>query len=263
MNDGVKKPIYGNKKVYHPEGYLMFYGDDKKIDWYLKRNLAVFKDENSIQLTFIPKGKGSAIDLYGATPKENICVVCGNTDNLTRHHLVPYCYRKHFPEEYKSNNFHDVVPVCGLHHKEYEVKASELKRIIGNECGITDSLLRNMPSEDVRKRHIGGVLLCLMEHRNVLPKERIEELEDKAKSYFQLKELPTDLSDLFKKVKTPKPTYKNKRETSKFKIVVAKIESIQEFVEQWRTHFIECMNPQYLPNGWDIKRNAKRMEHKP
>jgi len=35
----VKTPIYGNWKVVHPSGHLMFYGDEKKANWYLKRKL--------------------------------------------------------------------------------------------------------------------------------------------------------------------------------------------------------------------------------
>ena len=256
----VKTPIYGNWMVKHPSGHLMFYGDEKKANWYLNRNLAVLIGENTIQLTFIPKGNGSAMDLYGSSPKENICVVCGDTNELTRHHIVPYCYRKYFPEEYKSNNFHDVVPVCGLHHKEYEVKASELKRIIGNQYGMVTILHEKMSSDLIEKRHIGGYLLCLIEKRAILPKERLKEMEDRVLNYFKLEKLPNDLNELYKKIEVPKTTYKNKRETSKFKLIVAKIESIQEFVEQWRKHFIECMNPKHLPNGWDIKRDARRLE---
>lgn len=255
-----KTPLYGNWRVHHPNGHLMFYGDDSKANWYLKRNLAVVIGANSIQLTFIPKGLGSALDLYGATPKENKCVVCGDSEGLTRHHIVPYCYRKHFSDEYKSNNFHDVVPVCGLHHKEYEMEASKLKKEIGNNYGMYDLLGGKMAKDKKDKLMVGGAIRCLMERRDVLPVDRIKVMEDLIKNYFELETIPSDLTKLFNAIEIKKRTWKTKRELSKFKIIVEKLDSIQEFVEKWRTHFIETMKPEHLPLGWEIKRDARRLE---
>lgn len=254
----VKSPIYGDWKFKHPDGELMFYGDQKKANWYLKRDLAVMMDERTVQLTFEPKGKGSATDLYGSSPKENICAVCGDSDGLTRHHIVPFCYRRFFPEEYKSKNFHDIVPVCGIHHKEYEMKANKLKNKIATQYGMLNEFKCKVSYVDINKRKVASALSCLINRKDVVPAERILELSDLIMGYFKLNELPSDLSDLFKKIEIKKTTRGSRRESSKFKILVAKIENIQEFVEQWRTHFIETMNPRFLPIGWELKRDARR-----
>lgn len=255
----VKNPIYGNWRILHPDGYLMFYGDDKKADWYLKKNLAVLVSEREIRLTFMPKGNGSAIDLYGCSPKQNKCVVCGGERALSRHHVLPYCYRRHLPEEYKSRNAHDVVPLCGNCHKKYEYLAMQLKKQIALEYGESD-LIVGLPEDVIEKRFIHGFINCLLNRKQNIPLQRIVYMEEQIKKYFNLDEL-IDLNLLLKRVEKPK---KNdlKKQPSKFRILVSKISDIQAFVERWRNHFIENMHPRHLPLGWDVRATAKRLETK-
>lgn len=253
-----KEPIYGNWKVFHPnDKSLMFFCNQKKANWYLKRNLAKIINEKEIQLTFIPKGKGCAFDLYGKSSKENICVVCGEKEELTKHHIVPKCYRKHFPDEYKSRNSHDIVSICAKHHREYEVLSDKLKVVISKQYG--EMMHQIIPKDILEESRVGGALVCLMKRKEMLPKEKVEVLENKIKTYFEITDLPSNLNELFEKVKNLKENYLNKL-PSKFKIIVSKIENLQEFVEMWREHFMVNMNPQYMPLGWNIKRSAKRKE---
>ena len=97
--------LYGNCQILHPDGSLMCYCAMRKINWYLKRNLATQISNNPvvIKLNFQPKGKGNADNPFYLQERRNICVVCGTQENLTKHHCVPYCFRKHFPNEYKSH----------------------------------------------------------------------------------------------------------------------------------------------------------------
>ena len=105
------RKIYGNYQVLSPDGHLMFRCDEKKANWYIKRNLAeiISNDPLIVKLKFQPKGLGNHNKKYGLSVIENICVVCGSDEFLTRHHVVPTCYRKFFPLEKKSHNFHDVL----------------------------------------------------------------------------------------------------------------------------------------------------------
>ena len=41
----------------------------------------------------------------------------GNIGNLTRHHVVPHCYRRNFPQELKAYCSHDVLPLCHSCHE--------------------------------------------------------------------------------------------------------------------------------------------------
>lgn len=42
------------------------------------------------------------------------------------------------------------------------------------------------------------------------------------------------------------------------KSVLDKIGDFQEFIESWRKHFLDIMNPQFLPEHWEINRSATR-----
>ncbi len=43
-------------------------------------------------------------------------------------------------------------------------------------------------------------------------------------------------------------------------LVMSQVKDLQAFVEMWRTHFIEHVNPQFLPHGWDLKRTIYRQQ---
>jgi hypothetical protein len=111
--------LYSNIAVLHPSGYLMCYVSRKKATWYLERKLAEVVSENplKLQLLFKPRGNGNVDDPYGLMVKENRCVVCGIQYNLTKHHIIPYCYRQYFPKEYKEYQSHDVVLLCTKCHR--------------------------------------------------------------------------------------------------------------------------------------------------
>ena len=126
---GSKNLSTENWKVYHPNGRHMFTCGEKKAFWYLERNLAeITNDERAIKLTFEPKGNGfEDNEIFGRSIRIVQCVVTGISDGLQRHHIVPYCYRTYFPEQYKSKNHHDVVLLNFEIHSDYEQKANVFK----------------------------------------------------------------------------------------------------------------------------------------
>src|ERR1019366_3685075 len=121
------KNLYGNCRVLDPDGVVMFHCSRKRLNWYLSRDLADEVDPATIRLCFQPNGTGHQGDEYYLTQKENKCVVCGSGDNLTRHHVVPLLYRRHFPHMVKSHSYHDVLLLCGKCHDVYEQRADEKK----------------------------------------------------------------------------------------------------------------------------------------
>jgi hypothetical protein len=118
-----KKLIYENCKVFSPDGILMFRCEEKRIHWYLSRNLAELIDSRplSIKLKFIPKGLGANREML-KVERKNLCVICGCEDlsALTKHHIVPQAFRKNFPKEKKENNSILIVPLCRQCHSNYE-----------------------------------------------------------------------------------------------------------------------------------------------
>ncbi len=104
---------YDNWKVYSLRGELMFRCNRNKISWYLSRNLANQIADDSIQLNFQSKGMGHVGDTYHLEDRSNICVCCGDDENLTKHHVVPDMYRRQMPEVVKS---HTVCVVIYFKH---------------------------------------------------------------------------------------------------------------------------------------------------
>jgi len=258
----LKSSVYGNLRFYHPDGSFMFYSDQNRADWYLSRNLAVQTGDREIKLTFTPKGHGVGDDAYGISSKDNICVVCGTGEEvgLTKHHITPRCYRRFFPEEYKSKNSHDVVPICEEHHTEYEVKARELKRKLDKEYIEVNT---NDTNEVYAKLATARSFLnCLTkkERCEKIPKERIEFMKSIVMETFNLSELPDDLTGLYESYNTEMDGTRKLHQKRYGKITVSKLGNIQGFVEMWREHFINTMQPKFMPAGWEIKRDARRID---
>eukprot|EP00796_Vickermania_ingenoplastis_P001683 gene1683-1045_t len=126
---GRAKPYYDNISVLNPEGNVVFTVDKSKANWYVKKKglakVVEWRDEADgekgiavIQLTFSPdtaKYEDSHIRRnldYFKLPKENMCVVCGEEENLVRFAVVPLVYRKHFPSVYMSHNSYDLLLLC-------------------------------------------------------------------------------------------------------------------------------------------------------
>lgn len=240
------RKIYGNYQVLSPDGYLMFRCDEKKANWYLSRNLATIIKQNpfTIQLKFKPKGLGNHNKPFGLSEMKNQCVNCGTEDFLTRHHIVPFCYRKHFPISFKSHNFHDVLSMCLECHEKYERKADELKKKL--------SLQYNSPingdTSELKKDHLKAIKSAntLLKSYDCIPKFRVEELKNEVRNYllrdFNIEDLIT-LSN-----------YKqNLLKKTHGQIVIEKVDNLQEFIELWRNHFIENNQCLFLPKSWSVK----------
>lgn len=259
----LKTSVYGNWRFYHPDGAFMFYSDQTRADWYLSRNLAVITGEREIKLTFTPKGHGVGYDTYGISSKDNICVVCGTGEDtgLTKHHITPRCYRRFFPEEYKSRNSHDVVPLCEKHHTEYEMKAKALKDALDKKYG-DDTETSDYNVAYKKFAMTGGFLNCLLSKdvSKKIPQERIDFMKSTIMEVFYLAELPYDLSQLSELCNTKIKELEEIHQVKYGQIVVSRLDSIQNFVEMWREHFINTMQPKFMPAGWEIKRDAKRIK---
>lgn len=220
---------YDNCKVYHPNGKLMFYCSLKRLNWYLKNDLAEKLDDTSIKLTFTPKGEGEPDHLLH--PRESKCVVCGTEDNLTKHHVVPYQYRKLFPLEYKDKNSYDVVVMCRDHHNEYETYADELKMML--EEKYSDGT-KEYNLDLKRAKSIYS--LINMEDSNI-PKERLDELEN------LLLDMCFDCDWDLNELNTLSPI--NPCES------IIESLGVEKVILMWKDHFVNTIDTPYLPKTWD------------
>lgn len=238
------RKIYGNYKVLSPEGILMFRCNEKKINWYLNRNLAdiVENEIQTIKLKFKPNGLGNHEREYGLFELENRCVCCGSFNYLTRHHVVPSCYRKYFPIEIKSHNFHDVVSLCTTCHGKYEECAFSLKKELAE---IFDSPINGIMSEDSPMIKAKRLAHSLSDTTNI-PTKRIHEIKSQIKSILGIKRLSRSrISNLIN-------SRFRKCEKTHGEIVVSRIGSINEFIKMWRNHFLSTMDCKFLPKNWSV-----------
>jgi hypothetical protein len=240
------RKIYGNCRVLSPEGHLMFRCESKKANWYLKRDLAqiVNLDPLTIKLNFEPNGLGNHNKGYGLGEMANLCVVCGSEEFLTRHHVVPICYRKYFPIEKKSHNFHDVLSVCAVCHESYEKFAFDFKLSLADKYNapINGELINNKDFLKVRR-----IASCLIgETANHIPTWRIYEMKKQIKSHFSWKRVSKKrLEDIVNlEVKVYNRTHGE--------IVVSNLENLNNFIVEWRKHFLQHNDCKYLPQNWSI-----------
>jgi exonuclease 3'-5' domain-containing protein 2 len=242
------RKIYGNCMVYSPDDVLMFRCSLKKANWYLIRDLAIVvsNDPLIVKLNFNPNGLGNHEKGYGLSEINNICVVCGTSEYLTRHHVVPYCYRRYFPIELKAHNFHDVLSMCADCHESYEYKAFELKKEISNKYNVPlDGVLDK--NEDLVKaiKYSKAIIF-----NNEIPKNRMEEMKGRIEGYFGRSLTTEDLVDLSDK------SYKAICKThGEITVSMMNVDEIKDFVKLWRRHFVENNNCKFLPGKWNIDNN--------
>ncbi len=249
-----KDIIYGNYSILHPDGSLMCHTDKKKVNWYMKKELAEWVDETTIKLKFEPKGRGNAGDSeYYAEARENRCVVCGATENLTLHHVVPYQYRKHFPEHLKSHTSFDILPLCIEHHEEYESLATALNKRLQIQYNALPAI-NKLPPEVEAAKEIGGYISALIKSGDKIPQDRRNQLLNKIRLYFKSEDiwfddLPDLLVDVNYKVESSSPA----------KTIVGAVPDIFEFIVMWRKHFVQHMQPKYLSDKWlaDMEKVAR------
>ena len=249
----VEKPQYQNCQVLNPDGQLMFRCSEKKATWYLDRLLGVKVGENPlvVKLSFIPKGDGHIGDPYHLQEMENRCVVCGALDDLTRHHIVPYCYRKFFPEEIKNHRAYDVMAMCVVCHHAYEKEADVLKNEIGEEYLMpVHGTGVKYDKETGRAKNAAHAILM---HKDKMPAARLNELYLRVSTYLGKDVTQKDLYTL-----TTKEVYNFKNYVYHGQYVVSKmsIDQIELFVRKWRQHFVTTMSPKFMPKNWTVERSV-------
>lgn len=246
MSRSRKSPLYGNCIIQAPDGQPLCRTSEAKIQWYVERDLGVIVSTNptTLRLAFEPKGRDGADHLYTTAEKENICVVCGTDKEITRHHVVPKCFRKFFPLHRKEHAIHDVLILCIDCHNQYEEKAFELKRQIGDELGIP---IHVTAAIDDTSYKVKTAAFALLRHYDTIPEPRRTELVDRLRAFLGKEEITKEDIEFIDD---------NRRCTSLQKpfgqLVVEQLEDIDHFILMWRSHFVETMKPQYLPIFWSV-----------
>lgn len=243
----LKRNLYENCRVRNLEGQIIFYCSSKRANWYLKRNLAnvITEDPLEIQLNFVANGLGNVGDKFYLQHRKNLCVVCGTEEMLTRHHVIPYCFRKFLPDKVKNHSYHDILLLCVLCHEQYEHHANELKLKLAEEYDAPVNGLWS-DKETHNKHKARGYAYALLKHADKIPHERKAAMLEHIKSVSG--------TDDLEKVATTYPEINVKVQGQ---IIVERLTSLDAFMRRWRQHFIDTMNPAHLPEHWDVSRGVR------
>lgn len=246
----IKSPTYyGNILVVCPKGTQLCTVDTKRVKWYLSRKLAKIVEtispyQQTVQLMFEPKGRPKTN--YGLSIKATQCVVCGEKEELSLHHVVPHCIRRHFPTKHKTKQHLWCQLLCEKHHLEIERVNSEIIRLDGSQIREQKAKCTSIKSPQSRAR-LALYHIIKNDQLKKIPQIKLQEILKKAK----LKEVPDSpilktylekqvLSTLDKKSRT-KSTFGKK--------FIKNSGGIHATKKLFKERFIAALSPKFLPYG--------------
>jgi hypothetical protein len=237
--------IYDSYEIQDPRGKLLFLCDKKKIKWYVKKDLVDHVGGKTYKLKFEPKGPGNTNPFF-LERLPNQCVVCGVKERLSKHHIVPYQYRKVLPDDYKNSNHFDVLCVCLDCHEEYEEKANKFKDKMHKELEVP---LKGIEPENKTVVAINGILYTLKEKFEELSPLAVENLLKNLRKHvgynITLEEaLVTDFHDI------PEEDYFERRDSIFMDKYLAQNHTYEDFILMWRNHFLDTMHPKFMSKNW-------------
>ncbi|XP_073948726.1 exonuclease 3'-5' domain-containing protein 2-like isoform X2 [Choristoneura fumiferana] len=265
------KPLYNNGILQAPDGELLCTCDSKKARWYVEKGLASVVDEGegeaplTVRLRFEPAGRSVGdVGRFYQIAKENKCVVCGNTDSYIRKNVVPREYRKYFPEVMKDHSSHDVVLLCARCHQRANALDLRPRLALAALCGAPLAARDHArPSEDAahaKKIRSAARALLYKSQKHTLPAARRRELEETLLRHFPA-HARLSRALLQEAAVAPDPTVNNNEESHGLKVVEYFLnhDGLLRLEEYWRDHFLESMEPKYMPALWSTKHNEERL----
>lgn len=252
------KIIYNNGALYSPDGILLCRCNKSKLEWYVSNGLAgiISVDPFAVKLLFQPKALGHVGDDYHLQDMLNKCCVCGENKFLTRHHVVPWCYRRYFAvffavewRHYKRDH-HDILPVCIECHRQYEDHFGDsYRRRIATEYNAPLNGVGFY--EDYQNRYVVTKLArTILKYNQKIPPTKMSAMIDRIEKRLGHKPDKSELEILSARKLCPKSEqYKSHGE-----LVVSSIRDLNLFVQSWRRHFTDAMKPKYMPSHWFIDR---------
>jgi hypothetical protein len=220
----MNRPMYDNILMKDPNGQLLCTISIKKANWYVRKNLAIWKDDHDnddnkcIQLLFHPnrpENQGQQgqeppvpnnLNTYNQTVKENRCVVCGHNQDYMRHYVVPYCYRSLFPQHFKTHLPHDIVLVCASNNnchvragRKYCKRMNRLHDELRQSQGL-DPETAQPEIIDKRVHQVRSSATAMLKWRDKLPRDKISEYESLLCEFYglsqsQQQDVPNDAND--------------------------------------------------------------------
>jgi hypothetical protein len=244
------RPHYANILLLSNTGEKLSTIGGKRADWYVEKNLAVelppFEGYSRVlQLKFTPKNNlGNEFSLL---VKHNQCVICGSPSELSLHHVIPYCIKRHFPSEKKEHTSEWCVLCCETCHIKAELPVRMLYKSLQDNLAQAFNNHPNVIFNHTlyrlfKLKKIGGA-------EYVEPEKLISWLA--SVSLNSLDQIPTDYPELEKLFLDRSESREETKRTKRTLVL--------EFIEQnggidgvkriFRESFL-AMKPQFLPKGF-------------
>lgn len=229
--------IYDNCEVYSNEDKLLSYTSKKKALKLLRWGKAELIKESPLTIRFNRNLKTS-VPKNILIPRDNICVCCGTSKNLTKHHIIPHEYSKFMGIWFKKYNYGNILPLCFMCHRDYEVEAKKIKIELAKKY--------NAPFVDRESIQIYSLCYTILNSGDI-PYEkiivlynRLSEVTNLPKSFLTEEYLLKQLEERHRK--------NNK---SHSEIVWNNVkDKLDDFIIMWKKHFIEYAKPNFLPKFW-------------
>ncbi|CAG5134419.1 unnamed protein product, partial [Candidula unifasciata] len=251
-----KRPLWDNCRLQAPDGCLLCTCDLKKAQWYLDKELGdiVCESPFTVRLRFEPSSRPESERNYYLHEKQNVCVVCGYDKDYVRKFIVPFEYRKFFPSALKDHSSHDVLLLCTACHRKSSDSDVIMRLQLAEECnapldsGPTSKIFLDHELQKVRSA--GRALLT---SKNSMPEERVIELERCLQDFYGVESVT---EELIKEAAATSPKQLTENYIPHGKKVVKHVANnggLLTFQRRWRQHFLDTMNPQYLPDFWSVE----------
>ena len=284
-----KGPIYDSCKMLAPDGQQLCYCDYKKMTWYVERNLAevISKEPPVFRLIFEPNARGCVDENLKSSnfyieSRVNNCVICGETKNYLRFHVVPILYRSCFPENLKSHKSHDVVLLCIECHEKARKVYEKKKEEISKRYGVPINIMSDEQNNYLKLTQFIKKCRILLKNKNEsLPekaqiklKNNLKEMFDflmKNSEYFKnfvdknkikcdkIEDINIEFLEIFcNKFSLNDKNFPEGKRNIHGKLVIEKVKDLKEFIMEWRKFFIDSFQPKFLPKEWSVEHEIVR-----
>lgn len=270
-----KKPKIWYKAI-DQHGRFVCFLTEKKSRFYISNNLGKRVDSNDnipvMMFLFELNGPGLGLDNFSSELNQNMCVVCGNKNELTTHHVVPKQYRMHIlsklnniADRYKHDP-HDLVILCINCHDKYENKYSfHLKQKIADEYNAPIDGSWEHPTkkhyECSKNARLFKLAKTLLKYHKTIPQTIKTKLLQEVQKNINFS-LSLDVKKFQQDWDMKYQEERKKYYAKHGELVVYYLKNyhdIETFIIMWRKHFITSMNPKYLSKFWNVNRKINTL----
>lgn len=255
------KPLYDNCYLEAPDGVLLCTIDKRKAEWYIKKGLGIeiCNEPLRVRLNFEPAGRSNGeVGEYYTTEKENRCVVCGKENELIRKNVVPHEYRKFFPNVMKDKTSHDILLLCTHCHHHSNISDLKIRRMLAEKCNAP---IYQLPDNDDELKHfriIQKSARALVKSSNSIPEARKIELMKVMQDAYPKQIINDDFLQQILKKKEPESCIRSPH--GQLVVDFYKENGGIILLEKlFRQHFLDSMNPKFMPKLWNVNHNANRL----